>query len=156
MAGQHVGAGCSGQRGPYRHGNEPTHHLAYRYGYMGRGKTRTAELVREICTKLYKNTTDGLCGDGDSGQMAAWYVMSSLGFYQVKPVGGEFVLGAPQYPRLKVRLGNGRTLEIVARNFSEKNRHVADIQLNGQRFEGGLISYRQIMAGGRLVFSMCQ
>ena len=154
IAGQKFGAGCSGQMGQYFHGNEPTHHMAYLYGYMGRGKTRTAELVREICTKLYKNTTDGLCGDGDSGQMAAWYVMSSLGFYQVKPVGGEFVLGAPQYPRLKVRLGNGRTLEIVARNFSAKNRHVTDVQSNGRRIESGVVGYRQIMSGGTLEFTM--
>jgi len=155
IPGQITGSGCFGQIGQYFHGNEPTHHMAYLYGYMGRGKTRTAELVREICTKLYKNTTDGLCGDGDSGQMAAWYVMSSLGFYQVKPVGGEFVLGAPQYPRLKLRLGRDRALEIVARNFSTSNRRVSEVSLNGRRLERGIIGYRQIMAGGKLEFVMC-
>ncbi len=156
IEGQQFGAGCSGQLGQYFHGNEPTHHVPYLYGYMGRGGTRTAEIVRDICTKLYRNSEDGLCGDGDSGQMAAWYVLSSFGFYQVKPVGGEFVLGAPQYPRLKIRLQGGRSLEIVAKGFSEENRHVARVLLNGQPLDGGVISYRQIMSGGRLVFEMCR
>ena len=128
--------------------------MAYLYGYMGRGD-RVAELVREICTKLYRNAKDGMCGDGDSGQMAAWYVMSSLGFYQVKPTGGEFVLGAPQYPRLTVHLENGRTLAIVAKGFSAANRRVASVTLNGRRLTGGVVTYGQIMAGGELVFDMC-
>ena len=153
IVGQKIGYGCTGQIGQYFHGNEPTHHMAYLYGYMGRSD-RTAELVRDICTKLYRNAPDGMCGDGDSGQMAAWYVLSSFGFYQVKPVGGEFVLGAPQYPRLKLYLENGRALEIVAKNFSEKNRHVSEVSLNGRRIEDGIITYRQLMQGGRLVFSM--
>ena len=151
IAGQKTGYGCTGQIGQYFHGNEPTHHMAYLYGYMGRSD-RTAELVREICTKLYRNANDGMCGDGDSGQMAAWYVLSSLGFYQVKPVGGEFVLGAPQYPRLKLHLENGRALEIIAEDFSMANRHVSEVSFNGHRIEGGIISYRQLMQGGRLVF----
>jgi len=150
--GQQVGYGCTGQIGQYFHGNEPTHHMAYLYQYMDRGD-RTAELVRDICTKLYANRRDGMCGDGDSGQMGAWYVLSSLGFYQVKPVGGEFVLGAPQYPKLTVHLENGKTLTILADGFSADNRHVSSVTLNGRPLKG-FISYAEIMAGGTLVFTM--
>lgn len=155
IPGQRIGYGCTGQIGQYFHGNEPTHHMAYLYGYMGR-TSRTAELVTDICTRLYRDSKDGMCGDGDSGQMAAWYVLSSLGFYQVKPVGGEYVLGAPQYPRLLLKLDGGRKLEVVAENFSPLNRHVSMVALNGKPLSGGVITYRQIMAGGRLVFSMCR
>ena len=129
--------------------------MAYLYGYMGR-TSRTAELVTDICTRLYRDSKDGMCGDGDSGQMAAWYVLSSLGFYQVKPVGGEYVLGEPQYPRLLLKLDGGRKLEVVAENFSPLNRHVSKVALNGKPLTGGVVTYRQIMAGGRLVFSMCR
>lgn len=153
IPGQMTGYGCFGQIGQYFHGNEPTHHMAYLYGYMGRGD-RTAEIVRQICTELYRNTPDGMCGNGDSGQMAAWYVLSSFGFYQVKPVGGEFVLGAPQYPRLKLHLENNCDLEIIARNFSAANRRVSEVTLNGLRIDCGVIRYWQIMAGGKLVFVM--
>ena len=154
LPGQRRGYGCTGPVGQYFHGNEPTHHVPYYYQYAGR-PDRTQEVVREICTKLYRNAPDGMCGDGDSGQMGAWYVFSALGFYPFNPVGGDYVLGAPQYPCATLRLANGRRLTVVARNLSERNLHVKSVTLNGRPLEGFILKHGQILAGGELVFDMC-
>ena len=154
LPGQRRGYGCTGPVGQYFHGNEPTHHVPYYYQYAGR-PDRTQEVVREICTKLYRNAPDGMCGDGDSGQMGAWYVFSSLGFYPFNAVGGDYVLGAPQYPRATVRLANGRTLTIVARGLSERNLHVQSVTVNGLPLKGFILTHDQILAGGEIVFEMC-
>ena len=154
LPGQRRGYGCTGPVGQYFHGNEPTHHVPYYYQYAGR-PDRTEDVVREICTKLYRNAPDGMCGDGDSGQMGAWYVFSSLGFYPFNPVGGDYVLGAPQYPRATLRLANGRALTILARNLSEANLHVKSVTLNGRPLKGFVLKHEQVVAGGELVFEMC-
>ena len=153
LPGQRRGYGCTGPVGQYFHGNEPTHHVPYYYQYAGR-PDRTQEVVREICTKLYRNAPDGMCGDGDSGQMGAWYVFSSLGFYPFNPVGGDYVLGAPQYPRATLRLANGRCLTVVAKDLSERNLHVKSVTLNGRPLEGFVLKHEQILSGGILVFEM--
>ncbi len=158
LPGQRRGYGCTGPVGQYFHGNEPTHHVPYYYQYAGR-PDRTEEIVREICSKLYRNANDGMCGDGDSGQMGAWFVFSSLGFYPLNPVGGDYVLGAPQYPKMTLRVGvKGRekTFTVIAKGLSEKNLHVKSVMLNGKPLKGFILKHEQILAGGELVFEMCQ
>lgn len=143
----------TGLIGQYAHGNEPSHHVAYLYAMAGRAD-RTAEVIRRIFDEFYKPRPDGLCGNDDCGQMSAWYLFSAMGFYPVDPASGLYVLGAPQIPRVEISLSNGRTLTIVARDLSEKNRYVAMATWNGSPL-GTTISYDQIMEGGTLEFTMC-
>ena len=143
----------SGLIGQYAHGNEPSHHIAYLYACAGR-PDRTADRVREICRRFYRNAPDGLSGNEDCGQMGAWYVFACLGFYPVDPCGGEFVLGAPQLPEAVIDLPRGRKLRIVARGLSDDNCRVASVWLNGRAVKGPFITYADLMRGGELVFDM--
>ena len=144
---------ATGLIGQYAHGNEPSHHTAYFFQYGGRGD-RTAEIVREVCDKFYRPEPEGLCGNDDCGQMSAWYLFSAMGFYPFNPCGGDYVLGAPQLPRIDVELPQGRRLTVIARNLSNANKYVKTVSLNGKPLEGFVLRHAQVMAGGELVYEM--
>ncbi len=146
-------ADVSGLIGQYAHGNEPSHHVAYLYQYVGR-PDRTAEVVREVFDRFYAPKPDGLCGNDDCGQMSAWYVFGALGFYPVDPASGVFVLGAPQLPQVRLGLPNGKTFTVTAKNLSKANKYVKAVTLNGQPWTGFVLKRADVLAGGELVFEM--
>ena len=143
----------TGYVGQYAHGNEPSHHIIYFYDFVGQPKKAQA-LVREVCETQYAPRPDGLCGNDDCGQMSAWLLFSTFGFYPFNPVGGVYALGAPQVPRAVLHLAGGRTLTIVAKNLSSTNKYVSSVTLNGKPLAKPFITHREVMAGGMLVFTM--
>jgi predicted alpha-1,2-mannosidase len=143
----------TGMIGQYAHGNEPSHHVAYLYGYSDKPH-KTQELVRKIFDDFYFPRRDGLSGNDDCGQMSAWYIFSALGFYPVDPVSGEYIIGAPQMPSVTLHLPNGKDFVMVARNLSEENKYVRSITLNGRPLEGFAITWDDIMEGGTIAFDM--
>ena len=125
------------------------------YLYTMAGKNyRTAELIREVFDKFYMPKPDGLCGNDDCGQMSAWYMFSAMGFYPVNTVSGEFVIGAPQLPKVKIELPEGKSFTVIAENLSDHNKYVKSVKLNGADLTDFKITYEEIMAGGTLVFKM--
>ena len=148
----HTSPDVTGLWGQYVQGNEPSHHIPYLYQYAGR-PDRAAERIREICRRFYRNAPDGLCGNEDHGEMSAWYVFACLGFYPVSPSSGEFVIGAPQVSKARLRLGE-REFRVVAHNLSKENKYVKSVTLNGKPLDGFILRYEDIMAGGELVFEM--
>jgi len=143
----------TGLIGQYAHGNEPSHHVAYIYSYLDRPE-ETQRLVRQITTDFYKNKPDGLIGNDDCGQMSAWYLFSAMGFYPMNPVSGEFVFGAPQLPKVTLKLAEGKTFTVEAKNLSPSNLYVEKIEWNGKPYEKKHITYADIMGGGNLLFYM--
>ena len=143
----------TGTIGQYCQGNEPSHHVAWLYAYADR-PDRTAERLREIATRFYTPTADGLCGNDDCGQMGAWYVFAAMGFYPVNPCGGDYVLGAPQLPKVTLRLQGGKTFTVIARNLSRANMYVRSIRLDGKPLKGLVLRHADIMRGGELAFEM--
>lgn len=145
----------TGLIGQYAHGNEPSQHIAYLYALSGR-PARTQELVRTICDTFYSTAPDGICGNEDGGQMSAWYIFSAMGFYPVDPVGGEYVLGAPQLPEVEIDLGRASArLRIVAKNLSAQNQYVKSVTFNGVPVNGVTIRHEDLVRGGELIFEMC-
>ncbi|MFV0418569.1 MAG: GH92 family glycosyl hydrolase [Dysgonomonas sp.] len=142
-----------GVMGNYVHGNEPSHHIAYLYAWTSQ-PWRTQYWVREIMNRMYRNTIDGLCGNDDCGQMSAWYIFSAMGFYPVCPGSNEYVLGAPYFPHMKVRVGDGKYLEIKADKVSDKMRYVKSVKLNGKPYTKAYIAYDDIKNGAELTFEM--
>ena len=142
-----------GMLGGYVHGNEPSHHIPYLYMWTSQ-PWKTQYWVREIMNKMYRNHIDGLCGNDDCGQMSAWYLFSVMGFYPVCPGSGQYVLGAPYLPYLKVTLANGQTLEIKAPKVSDKNRYIQQVRLNGKPLTQAYLTHRQLLEGGTLEFDM--
>ena len=139
--------------GNYVHGNEPGHHIPYLYNWTGHPE-KTQARVRMIMDTMYGPTVDGLCGNDDAGQMSAWYIFSSLGFYPVTPGSPDYALGSPLVKAAKIHLDNGKTLTIIANNQSKDNVYVQSVSVNGKLLEGNLLSHQNIMNGGELVFEM--
>ncbi|MCD7935771.1 MAG: GH92 family glycosyl hydrolase [Tannerellaceae bacterium] len=142
-----------GVLGNYVHGNEPSHHIPYLYAWTSQ-PWRSQYWVREIMNRMYLNSIDGLCGNDDCGQMSAWYIFSAMGFYPVCPGSEQYVLGTPYLPYMKVKVGEGKYLEIKAPRVSDKNRYIKEVKLNGQPYTKGYITYNDLKDGGELVFEM--
>lgn len=139
--------------GNYVHGNEPSHHVAYLYNWLGQ-PYKTQQRVRMILNAMYKPAPDGLGGNDDTGQMSAWYIFSSLGFYPVAPGSDEYALGSPLVKEAVLKLENGRSFTITAKNQSAKNVYVQKMELKGKPYRGVTIKHSDIMNGGTLVFYM--
>lgn len=139
--------------GNYVHGNEPGHHIPYLYNWTGK-PYKTQERVRMIMKAMYAPTVEGLCGNDDAGQMSAWYIFSSLGFYPVTPGSPVYALGSPSVKEAVIHLNNGLTLTIKAHNQSEDNVYVKSVSVNGKPLAGTFLSHQDIMNGGELVFEM--
>jgi len=143
----------TGLIGQYAHGNEPSHHMAYLYAFLGK-PWKTQARVRQIMDSLYSPEPDGLCGNEDCGQMSAWLVMSALGFYPVTPGLPEYVIGTPWFPQAVIHLENGRTFTITAPEVSKNRFTIQNAMLNGRPHTRSVLSHQAIMAGGRLDFTM--
>ncbi|MCX6285152.1 MAG: glycoside hydrolase family 92 protein, partial [Bacteroidetes bacterium] len=139
--------------GQYAHGNEPGHHILYLYSFSNTTKTGQ-KYIHRIITEFHRNTPDGMMGNDDCGQMSAWYIMSSLGFFPVNPAGKEFVLGAPQVSNTVIYFSNGKKFTIDAKKLSSKAIYTGKIMLNGNIHKDTFITYLQIMNGGNLTFEM--
>ncbi|RZK79960.1 MAG: glycoside hydrolase family 92 protein [Pedobacter sp.] len=139
--------------GGYVHGNEPAHHVAYLYNWIDQ-PWKTQQRVRMILKMQYKATPDGLGGNDDCGQMSAWYMFSSLGFYPVSPGSEEYSLGSPAVKNAVLTLENGKTFTVEAINQSDKNVYVSKVLLNGQPITNHTIKHGDIMNGGKLTFYM--
>ena len=137
----------TGMIGQYAHGNEPSHHVAYLFNKIGK-QEKTQQYVSQIMDELYRNSPDGICGNEDCGQMSAWYVMSAMGFYPVNPCGGEYELGIPLFPKVKLHLANGKRFTIT----SDRDNGKHNVLLNGKPIDDTTISHKDIMQGGKLSF----
>jgi len=143
----------TGLIGQYAHGNEPSHHIAYLYSFVGQ-PAKTADKVRYILDNLYSDRPDGLCGNEDVGQMSAWYVLSALGLYQVNPAGGLFVFGSPVMDEVRMDLGGGKIFHCIIKNNSNKNKYIQHIEYNGNSYDRSYILYSDLAKGGEMVITM--
>ena len=139
--------------GNYVHGNEPSHHVAYLYNWTDT-PWKSQDKIRMILKDQYKNGPDGLGGNDDFGQMSAWYIFSSFGFYPVAPGSEEYALGSPALDKATINLENGNTFTIVAEHQSDNNVFVDKVELNGKVLTRPFINHSDIMKGGELKFYM--
>ncbi|MGB1039753.1 MAG: GH92 family glycosyl hydrolase [Flavobacteriales bacterium] len=146
-------ADITGLIGQYAHGNEPSHHMAYFYNFINKPH-KTQERVHQILTELYHNDPDGVSGNEDCGQMSAWYVLSSMGFYSVTPGNNQYIIGTPLFEKATLNLENGRSFTIEANNVSDKNKYIKSATLNGEEYNFSYLNHGDIMKGGSLIFEM--
>ncbi|MDU1891085.1 MAG: GH92 family glycosyl hydrolase [Dysgonomonas sp.] len=142
----------TGLIGQYAHGNEPSHHMAYLYNYVGK-PWKTQAMTRRILAEMYQPTPEGISGNEDCGQMSAWYILSSLGIYSVCPGANQFNLTTPLFEKATLKLANGKTLIITANNPQE-NIYIDKVTLNGKEVVANYISYAELMEGGELSFTL--
>lgn len=146
-------ADITGLIGQYAHGNEPSHHMAYLYNFVNKPH-KTQEFIYEILTQQYQNAPDGISGNEDCGQMSAWYVFSSLGFYPVTPGSNQYIIGTPLFPKATVNLENDKQFTVVANAISDKNKYIKSVMLNGKPLQTSYINHQEVVDGGILVFEM--
>lgn len=139
--------------GQYAHGNEPGHHIIYLYAYSNEPQ-KGQKYIHQVINEFHNNTPDGMIGNDDCGQMSAWYILSTLGFYPVNPADGEFVLGSPQVKKARIQLSNNKNFNIKAKNISEQAICNETRFLNGTKINIPFITYQDIMNGGNLTFEM--
>ncbi|MHB9056794.1 MAG: GH92 family glycosyl hydrolase [Paludibacteraceae bacterium] len=139
--------------GNYAHGNQPIQHMIYLYNYSGTPWKAQFHL-REVMDRMYTPAPDGYCGDEDNGQTSAWYVFSALGFYPVCPGSGQYVLGSPIFPKAKLHLENGKTLEIITTNNNKQNVYVKNLSVNGKKYTRNYLEIKEIKKGMKLNFQM--
>ncbi len=152
-AGDNASPDMSGMTGQYAQGKEPSHHVIYMYNYAGR-PDKAAPMLRKMLNEMYLDQPDGLSGNEDVGQMSAWYILSSVGLYQVDPVGGRFVIGSPLFDKATVNVGGGKTFTVVAKNNSDKNIYVQSARLNGKTLKNSYVDFNDIRHGGTLELVM--
>ena len=145
--------GQEGMIGQDAHGNEPGHHVPYLYAWTDRPWQGHAR-IQQIITSFYSDKPNGIIGNDDAGQMSAWYVFSTLGFYPVVPASGNFVLGAPQVRDAVLHLAHGKRMHIVADQFAAKHPYARFARLNGAIVSATSVRHAQITDGGTLRFSM--
>ena len=150
--GNHV-PDISGLIGMYAHGNEPSHHIAYLYAYAGE-QWKSAQKVRNILNTMYSDKIDGLSGNEDCGQMSAWYVLSSLGFYPVNPANGVYVFGSPNIDKAIINFPGDKNFTIKTENNSDENIYIQSVRLNGNPYTHSFITYNDMISGGTLEFIM--
>ncbi|MGX1751853.1 GH92 family glycosyl hydrolase [Sphingobacterium sp. NPDC055346] len=153
MTGENQSPDASGFIGQYAHGNEPSHHIAYMYSYLGK-PWKTQEKVRAIIDSMYHERPDGYAGNEDAGQMSAWAVWSMMGLYPASPVNGEYVFGSPALDKSHITMPNGKTFSIIAKNNSKKNIYIKSITLNGKPYNKTYITHKDMLMGGTLEFQM--
>ena len=146
-------ADMTGMVGQYVQGNEPSHHIAYIYDYIG-VPWKTQQMVRRIMDELFFDKPDGLCGNEDCGQMSAWYVMSALGFYPVTPGSEQYALGSPLFRNAVVHLENGKDFTIRAPKTSGDNVYINHVMRDGKPYRKAYITFSDIIGGHTFIFGM--
>jgi predicted alpha-1,2-mannosidase len=146
-------ADVTGLIGQYAHGNEPSHHMAYLYNFISE-PSKTQQHIHQLVNEFYKPSPDGLIGNEDCGQMSAWYVLSSLGMYEVTPGSNSFMIGSTLFKEAKVHLENGKTFSITANNVSKDNCFIKSTFQNGVELAEYCIFYQDIISGTTISFNM--
>ncbi len=148
-----VNGNASGFIGQYAHGNEPSHHAAYLYDYAGQ-PWKTQAYVAKVLNELYNNTSSGYSGNEDCGQMSAWYIFSSMGFYPVNPANGVYAIGSPILAKAVIHLAEGKDFTVITKNASPKNVYIQSVKLNGKAYNKAYITHKDITEGGQIEFTM--
>jgi putative alpha-1,2-mannosidase len=140
--------------GQYAHGNEPSHHIAYLYAFSDKPE-RGNELITQICNNFYNNTTTGMIGNDDCGQMSAWYIFSALGLYPMNPASGEYVFGFPLVKNASITLAGNKKLTIkVIQKSANKNGYIRSVLWNGKKLNQHYIQHSELIKGGTLTYKI--
>ena len=143
----------TGMIGQYAHGNEPSHHVIYLYNKV-KQPWKTQQYAAKVMHELYTNEPGGLCGNEDCGQMSAWFVFSAMGFYPVDPISGQYEIGTPMFPRVELKLANGKTFTVSATAVSRENIYIQSVKVNGEPYKKSYLTHDLIMSGATVEFEM--
>ncbi len=141
--------------GQYAHNNQPSHHIIYMYNFT-ESPSKAQLLVRTALQKLYVGSEigQGYCGDEDNGEMSAWYIFSSIGFYPLSMGSGEYAIGSPLFDKVTIHLENGNTITVTANNNGDENPYIKSCTVNSNDYNKLSISHEELLKGADIVFEM--
>ncbi len=141
--------------GHFQHRNEPGHHFIYLYNYAG-NPSKTQEKIWEHTPINYKNAPDGLSGNDDCGQMSAWYIFSSMGFYPVCPGDGRYAIGSPLFPKITLQLPAPyyKNITIIAEGVTEGKKYIKSLTMDGNPITTPFIKHDDLVSCNELLFEM--
>ncbi len=148
-----VNGNASGFIGQYAHGNEPSHHIVYLYDFTSE-PWKAQYYSSKIMKEQYNESQSGYSGNEDCGQMSAWYIFSSMGFYPVNPANSIYCFGSPQLEKATINLGNGKQFKMIANNAGGNNIYIQKIILNGKPYKKNYITHQDIVSGSAIEFFM--
>jgi predicted alpha-1,2-mannosidase len=147
----------------YNHGNQPCLHDSWLFNYSGQ-PWLTQKWTRAICNEFYGNEPlrgYGVGQDEDQGQLGAWYVMASMGLFDVQghaAMNPTFQFGSPLFDKITIKLDNkyytGKELIIETKNNAKDHVYVQSASFNGAKNENCWIDRKTLMTGGTLTFDM--
>jgi predicted alpha-1,2-mannosidase len=153
IKGENKSPDVSGLIGQYAHGNEPSHHIAYMYSFVG-APWKTQKMISTIIDSMYHDQPDGYAGNEDCGQMSAWAVWSMMGMYPANPASGQYVFGSPVMEETILTLPNKVKMIIRAKNAGKSNPYIQRALLNGKPYTKSYIDHTTLLKGGTLEFVM--
>lgn len=148
-----VNGNASGFIGQYAHGNEPSQQIIYYYNFINES-WKTQFYTAKVMNEQYTDSPSGYSGNEDCGQMSAWYILSSMGFYPVNPANGIYSIGSPQLAKAVIHLDKGKDFTIITNNSNPKNIYIQNAKLNGEEYNKNFITHKDIFKGGLLEFTM--
>ncbi len=153
VKGENRSPDVSGLIGQYAHGNEPSHHIAYMYSFVG-AAWKTQARVRTIIDSMYQAQPDGYAGNEDCGQMSAWAVWSMSGLYPANPSSGQYVFGSPAFNEITFNLPGNKTFRVHTKNAGKNNPYIQQVRLNGSPYTKTYLDHATLVKGGVLEFTM--
>lgn len=153
IEGHNTSGDITGLIGQYAHGNEPSHHIAFMYSYLGE-PWKTQYFANKIISEQYNNTPNGIPGNEDTGQMSAWYVMSSIGFYPLRHGDGSYIVASPQFDKVEIILPNGKKLSIKTKNRSKSKIYIQSVKVNGENYTKPWFNHFDLLKVGKIEFVM--
>jgi len=139
--------------GEYWHGNEPGHQIPFMYNYTP-SPWKTQLRIKQILEDEYSDGPGGLSGNDDAGQMSAWYVFASLGFYPLNPVSDQYLLTAPIFKSYIIALANGKKFKVLTHKQSDASAYISSVKFNGKPYSKNYLSHAMIINGGLLEISL--
>lgn len=143
----------TGNVGQFSMANEPSLHIPYLYNYAGQ-PWRTQKRIRNLLDQWFRNDLMGVPGDEDGGGMTSFVVFSQLGFYPVTPGLPMYVIGSPTFEKASIKLGEGKTFDIICSNYSPENKYIQSAKLNGVDWNKSWFTHEDLIKGGKLEFVM--
>ncbi len=153
IKGENKSPDVSGLIGQYAHGNEPSHHIAYMYSFVG-APWKTQERIRTIVDSMYHDQPDGYAGNEDCGQMSAWAVWSIMGMYPANPSSAQYVFSSPVLDEVTIALPGSQKMVVRAKNAGKTRPYIQSVTLNGKPYTKTYIDHITLLKGGVLEFTM--
>ncbi len=132
--------------------NQPSINAPWMYLFTDK-PYKTPETVRATMQLLWNDSTTGIPGQDDLGQMSSWYVFSAMGMYPLVPGKADMALSSPLFANIKIKREKG-DINIVSEMESDSSWYINKVRLNGQPYKKSWLPGTVMRDGGTINFEL--